>query len=174
MASGGARVRSGPAPDPNALRRDRKDDKAWIDLPVEPLVEVPEYPLAKVPVYFEYFVDKQKVREIDDGPTEQRWDTERAIWAELWQKPQAHMWAALGLKWQVAAYVRAYVESTGPESNSGLKTAVLRQEAELGLFTVGMASLRWKFAVDELSVKRADDAPKKVVSARDRMKALNG
>ena len=150
MASGGARARSGPAPDPNALRRDRKDDKAWVDLPVVPLSDAPSFPLV-------------------DGS-----DVELALWAEWWLKPQAHMWAALGLKWQVAAYVRAFVESVTPDASAGLKTAVLRQEAELGLSTVGMGSLRWKFAVDELSEKRVEDAPARGASARDRFKALNG
>ena len=174
MTSGGARARSGPAPDPTALRRDRKDDRAWIDLPTTPLSERPAFPLPKIPVYDEYFADGKKVRELDEAGTAQRWEAECDLWADIWGKPQAHMWSALGLRWQVAAYVRAYVESTGPDSNSGLKTAVLRQEAELGLSTPGMASLRWRFAIDELTEKRADETPKRAVSATDRMKALNG
>lgn len=150
MVSGGARARSGPAPDPNALRRDRKDDKAWVDLPVVPLSDAPSFPLV-------------------DGS-----DLELSLWAELWLKPQAHMWAALGLKWQVAAYVRAFVESVTPDASAGLKTAVLRQEAELGLSTVGMGSLRWKFAVDEIGVKRSEVTPRRASSMKSRLKAVNG
>ena len=48
MASGGARARSGPAPDPNALRRDRKDDAGWSSLPVIREGDVPEFPLPDV------------------------------------------------------------------------------------------------------------------------------
>lgn len=173
MTSGGTRARSGPAPDPNALRRDRKDDKAWINLPTVPLAEIPTYPLEKIPVYYEYFVDKQKVRELDEGPTEQRWDSELALWADLWSKPQAHMWSALGLRWQVAAYVRSYIESVGPESNAGLKTATLRMEAELGLSTVGMNSLRWATAADEVAEQRDEVKSPSRQSARDRLKAMN-
>lgn len=175
MPSGGARARSGPAPDPNALRRDRADDKSWLTLPSEGFSgEVPGYPLPKISVYNVYYSDKERVRELDEGATEARWDAETELWADLWRKPQAHMWTALGLKYQVAAYVRAYIESTGPESNSGLKTAVLRMEAELGLSTVGMNALRWKFASDELGEKRASVPAKRSSSVKSRLKAVNG
>lgn len=172
MPSGGARARSGPAPDPNALRRDRKDDKAWIDLPTVPLADVPSFPLPKIPIYYEYFEDKKKVREFDEAATEARWESERELWADLWSKPQAHMWAALGLKWQVAAYVRGYLESVGPDSNSGLKTAALRQEAELGLSTPGMNTLRWMIATDEVAERRDEVKPARQ-SSRDRLKVIN-
>lgn len=148
MTSGGPRARSGPAPDPNALRRDRKDDKAWVNLPVAPVEHVPAFPLADASV------------------------VESELWAELWQKPQGHMWAALGLKWQVAAYVRAFVESVQEGASAGLKTAVLRMEAELGLSTVGMGQLRWSIATDEVSERRDEVKPARQ-SSRERLKALN-
>lgn len=149
MTSGGARARSGPAPDPNALRRDRKDDAAWVSLPVEGFAgEVPAFPLADALV------------------------SETALWVELWAKPQAVMWDRLGLKWQVAAYVRAFIESVQEKATSGLKTAVLRMEAELGLSTVGMGQLRWKIAADEVAERREEAKPERT-SARDRLKALN-
>lgn len=148
MTSGGARARSGPPADPNALRRDRKDDKAWVDLPVSPVEDVPDFPLADASV------------------------TEMGLWAELWQKPQGHMWSALGLKWQVAAYVRAFVESVQEKASAGLKTAVLRMEAELGLSTVGMGQLRWTIATDEVAEQR-DEVKSARQSSRDRLKALN-
>src|SRR5690606_25779187 len=109
MASGGARARSGPAPDPNALRRDRKDDKAWVTLPAEFSGAVPEWPI---------------------GPVS---EAERELWVRLWRKPQAFMWAQLQLEFEVAAYVRAFLESVEPDASAGLKTAVLRMSAELGL-----------------------------------------
>lgn len=131
MASGGARARSGPAPDPSALRRDRKDDAAWVTLPSEGYTgAVPDFPLVGA------------------------LDVESELWSELWAKPQASMWAKLGLKYEVAAYVRAFIESVEPEAAAGLKTAVLRMAAEIGLSLPGMHSLRWKFAEDELAAKR--------------------
>lgn len=147
MPSGGRRTSSGPAPDPDALRRDRKDDAGWVVLPAEGFAgEAPVYPL------------------IDES------DAELEYWAELWLKPQAVMWSRLGMRRQVAAYVRAFCESTLPEASAGLKTAVLRMEGELGLSLPGMHSLRWKISTDDLAERRPV-APKS--SARDRLKALN-
>lgn len=150
MPSGG-HARSGPAPDPNALRRDRKDDKDWTPLPSEGYAGVvPEFPLSDVGA------------------------SENVLWVKLWAKPQAAMWAQLGLDYQVAAYVRAFLESVREGASAGLKTAVLRMEAELGLSTVGMNALRWKIATDDLAERRAEvDTAPAPLSARDRMKALN-
>ena len=152
MTSGGARARSGPAPDPNALRRDRKDDAGWVVLPVEGFNgSVPDFPLSDA-----LFVETD-------------------LWAELWAKPQAVMWDKFGMKYQVAAYVRAFLESTMAEASAGLKTAVLRMEAEIGLSLPGMHSFRWKFSEDEVAAKRASAAVAPVrsgPSAKDRLAGL--
>ncbi|WP_347975669.1 hypothetical protein [Microbacterium sp. ProA8] len=68
------------------------------------------------------------------------------LWDELWRKPQGAAWDALGLKFQVAAYVRAYLESVAEKASAGLKTAVLRMEAELGLNVPGMRSNGWRIS----------------------------
>lgn len=174
MPSGGARARSGPAPDPTALRRDRKDDAAWITLPAEGFKgDVPEFPLPQISVYDIYWADKQRVKEFDPEATAALRDREIDMWATLWAKPQAFMWAKLGLEFEVAAYVRAFIESTGPDSNSGLKTAALRMAAEIGLSLPGMHSLRWKFSEDELGARRdSRPAVAKGVSAKDRLAAI--
>ena len=153
MVSGGARARSGPAPDPNALRRDRKDDAAWVVLPAEGFAgEVPEFPLR----------DASGV--------------ELELWGTLWRKPQAVMWGRLGLEFEVAAYVRAFLESVEASASAGLKTAVLRMAAEIGLSLPGMHQLRWKFAADELAEKRAEksEVPSAALSVRDRLGAVSG
>lgn len=174
MPSGGARARSGPAPDPTALRRDRKDDAAWITLPAKGYSgSVAEFPLPSIPVYDIYWVDKQRVKELDEDATTALRDREISMWETLWAKPQAFMWAKLGLEFEVAAYVRAFIESTGPESNSGLKTAALRMAAEIGLSLPGMHSLRWKFSEDEIAARRdAKPAARSGSSAKDRLAAI--
>lgn len=175
MPSGGARSRSGPAPDPNALRRDRADDAGWTVLPVEGFAgEVPEFPLSPISVYYTEYEDKKPVRIFDKDATEQKRDDELELWATLWGKQQAFMWAKLHLEYEVAAYVRAYIESTGPDSNSGLKTAALRMAAEIGLSLPGMHSLRWKFAEDELAGMRDGPTVSDLPSARDRWAARTG
>ena len=129
MPSGGARARSGPAPDPNALRRDRRDDAGWVTLPADGYDGVkPVFPLSAAS------------------------DAELGLWDELWTKPQAKQWALLGLEYEVAAYVRAFLESVQPDASAGLKTAVLRMAAEVGLSLPGMHQLRWRFGEPERAV----------------------
>lgn len=152
MAKGGARSRSGPAPDPNALRRDRATDAGWVTLPLEGFQGVvPDWPLPAEPSYDEI-----------------------VFWERLWRRPQAVMWDRLRMQDDVAAYVRAFLEAVEPGASAGLKTAVLRMAAEIGLSLPGMHSLRWKFAEDELQVQRDERVvPTAPSSARDRLRALN-
>lgn len=144
MTSGGRRARSGPAPDPLS-RTSLVNGREFTILPLEHDITVPEYPLPKLSQYDEYFADGKKIRELNGAETEAVHEAELAMWARLWAKPQAAMWARLGLADQVAAYVRAYMESTGQNSNSGLKTAAIRMEAELGISTSGMLQNGWVF-----------------------------
>ena len=148
MTSGGARNRSGPAPDPRALRRDRQDDAGWVTLPADGYKgNVPDFPL-------------------NDALT-----VEVELWDKLWRKPQAAMWAELGLEYEVAAYVRAFLESTMAEASAGLKTAVLRMSAEIGLSLPGMHGLRWKIATSVGEIDRPP-AARKASSSRARLKAV--
>jgi len=179
MPSGGARSRSGPPPDPNALRRDRKTDAEWTSLPAEGYDgPVPEHPLPANPIFDTYFADGERVKELDEAATQTFYERELALWANLWRRPQAVMWAKLGLEYEVASYVRTYLESNQPGAVSGMKTAALRMAAELGLSLPGMHSLRWKIVDDEFSARRAEqeaEQPKRQVkkqSARDRLKAV--
>lgn len=177
MGSGGARRNSGPAPDPNALRRDRKDDAAWVTLPADGFQGVvPEFPLPRAVQFDTVFESGKKVTEPDDAETVAVWEAELELWAELWRKPQAAMWSQLGMKFEVAAYVRAFLESVRSEASAGLKTAVLRMAGEIGLSLPGMHSLRWKFSTDEVGERRAEhvDAPAGAKSARDRLRLING
>ena len=82
---GGARAHSGPAPDPNALRRDR-DGESWVTLPAEGRSgAAPKWPLA----------GKSK--------------REAELWAQEWKRPQAVIWEANGQEIEVALYVRSLI-----------------------------------------------------------------
>src|SRR5690606_41657198 len=97
MASGGARVRSGPAPDPNALRRDREAGQ-WVTLPAEGRKgPVPEWPLPE--------------------PTEREPEVRR----QMWSKPHALRWARNGQHHEVAMYCRrvAAAEERGASVAAG-------------------------------------------------------
>lgn len=147
MASGGARARSGPSANPNSLRQ---ADKDWIVLPAEGYTgEIPVFPLA------------------DAEPDE------LALWEVLWRKPQAFMWAKLGLEFEVAGYVRSFITAMGPKGNSGWMTAALRTSAEIGLSLPGMHSQGWKFSEDELEARR-DVEQELTPTQQARLRAVNG
>ncbi|MBB4072058.1 hypothetical protein [Canibacter oris] len=154
MSRGGARVRSGPAPDPNALRRDRKDDSAtWVTLPAEGRKgRTPEWPL---------------------GEAEK---SELALWRTLWKRPQAVMWEKLHLQFQVAAYVRAFLESVQPAAPASTKSVVVRMQEDLGLSVSGLTRHRWRIAYDEISEHKQNQQNQKPVidntDVRTRLKAV--
>lgn len=161
MPSGGARARSGPEADPNALRRFRKDDqKSWVELdPAGYRGPVPEYPFA----------------ESEFAHPSDALNAEQEMWAKLWRKPQAAMWAKLGMENSLAMYVRSFLEASKPDAPASLRTAVLRMEGELGVSIIGMRGLRWRLKADDLAERREEKAApkaKKPLSARDRLKAV--
>src|SRR5690349_17781622 len=121
MPSGGARAHSGPAPDPNALRRER-DAGGWITLPAEGPSETPEWPL--------------------DGQSER----EAVLWARMWRKPQGHMWIHLGLVDEVALYVRQFTIAELPGSPATTVTIVRQLAESLGISVPGLNRNRWKIA----------------------------
>lgn len=157
MASGGRRARSGPAPDPLS-RTSLVNGREFTILPLEHSVAAPEFPLEAIRIYDIYWANKERIKEFDQDATDAARSAELALWADLWVKPQAVMWDRLGLVYQVAAYVRAYIESTGPDSNAGLKTAAIRMEAELGISTSGMLQNGW--VIETPAVTGASSVPK--------------
>lgn len=131
MPKGGARARSGPAPDPDALRRER-DAGEWTILPGEGRPgEPPEWPLLG-----------QADREVD-------------LWTRLWAKPQALMWERLGQELEVALYVRNLSMAELPGSPVNLGTLVRQQSDSLGLTTPGLRANRWRIVRDEQPEKSA-------------------
>lgn len=133
MPSGGARARSGPAPDPNAIRRDRRSDQAtWLTLPTKREGEAPAWPLTEST------------------------KREDAMWARLWSTPQATQWEAQGWFDDVARYVRTFCEAAEREASPAIRTLVLRQMEGLGLSAAGMSRLRWRIGADT-----AKEAPKR-------------
>ncbi|WP_298745272.1 hypothetical protein [uncultured Microbacterium sp.] len=171
MPSGGARARSGPAPDPNSFR---SMDREWVELPAGGFAgEVPEFPLPRAIQFSTFFEDGKKVTEKDDDETASVWDAELELWAELWSKPQAAAWSSLGLKFQVAAYVRAFLESVKADAVSGMKTAVLRMETELGLSIAGMRSNGWRISDGTAAAPASASPAARKTSSGDWLKAVS-
>lgn len=135
MPKGGARARSGPAPDPNALRRER-DAGEWSVLPFEGRPgDPPGWPLV--------------------GQT----DREVELWARLWSKPQALMWERLGQELEVALYVRNLSLAELPGSAVNLGTLVRQQSDSLGLTTPGLRANRWRIERGDAQEKPATRKP---------------
>lgn len=145
MASGGARGHSGPAPDPNAARRDRGTDGEWTILPARREGPIPSWPL------------------LDQT------DREAELWEAEWRRPQAVAWERNGQQIEVALYVRRLVEVEAPGAPTNLGTLVKQMQESLGVSQPGMQRNRWKIATDETAVKRSAPAQP---SAKSRMKVV--
>jgi len=115
----GGSSNSGPAPDPNALRRER-DAGDWHRLPAAGRTEpAPAWPLT------------------------QATKRENAHWIREWTRPQAVMWERMGLAVEVAMYVRTLARAEQPDSPVSLGTLVRQQQEALGLSLPGLARQKW-------------------------------
>lgn len=141
---------SGPAPDPNALRRDRKTDAAgWRVLPADGRPDdAPEWPLTE--------------------PA----DRERDVWDDLWEKPQAVMWEELGQALEVALFVRTLVEAEQVDARVDVKKMVRGYLDSLGLSVQGMLRNRWKIAPADAPPVSPEAPAVRRPSARDRLKIV--
>lgn len=154
MPKGGARTRSGPPPDPNALARER-DAGEWTKLPISGRPgPAPEWPLTR--------------------PNAR----ETKLWTELWRKPQAIMWEKLGQFHEVALYVRRLTEAEQRNSAVALSTLVRQLADSLGLTTPGLRAARWTIVRDKSEAvappAAGTAAPPARPSARQRLKVVGG
>lgn len=145
MPKGGARTRSGPPPDPNALSRDSSD---WVVLPAAGRTgKPPTWPLP----------------DQDDRETE--------LWLQLWAKPQAVVWELQGQELEVALYVRRLAEAEQRASSVNLSTLVRQMSDSLGITTPGMRANRWRIGAPEQAKPRPAPTQR---SARSRFKVVTG
>lgn len=156
MAKGGARARSGPAPDPMALRRER-DAGEWTILPQAGREgPIPEWPLVEAS------------------------DREQVLWADLWRKPQALMWERYGQQVEVALYVRRLAETEVMEASVNRGTLVRQMADSLGLTTPGLRANRWRIGAVEEQLARPDQSSSssKTLAARSssrtRLRVVSG
>ena len=141
----GGHARSGPAPDPTALRRER-DSGEWTTLPAGGRPGLaPEWPLAGL-----------SPREL-------------AIWERLWELPQAVMWERLRQEFEVALYVRQLERFERPKSPIILGTLVRQMADSLGLTTPGLRANRWRIGAAEQPAERPGTVLSMRPSARERL-----
>jgi hypothetical protein len=146
MPSGGARPRSGPPPDPNALRRDR-DSGDWVSLPSKREGKTPPWPLT--------------------DPSSR----ELSLWRVEWKRPQAVMWERNGQQVEVAVYVRSLVDAEQRGAPVAARTLVRQQQEALGLSIPGLMRNRWRIEGAEVE---APKAKRTRATARDRFKVVDG
>lgn len=156
VSRGGARNRSGPAPDPSSGRSDRRG-YSLTALPAEGYAgPVPAFPLPDAS------------------------DRELEVWGEAWRTPQACAWSLPSESWRVrtvALWVRTSVRCEAPDAPSALLGQVHRFADQIGMTTAGLAEMGWRVAVDETAERRAAAAPAAKVerqSSRDRFKVVSG
>lgn len=143
---GGARARSGPAPDPDALARDR-DEGEWKVLPASGRVgDLPAWPFADVS------------------------DRERVLWADMWSRPQAIMWERQRQELEVALYVRRFAEAELPGSATTLSTLVRQLSEGLGLSVPGLLRNKWRIEEKESDSRPSASKPR----SRDRFTVVTG
>lgn len=151
MPKGGARVVSGPPPDPRSLRQSRPTNAAgWTTLPAEGrTAPAPEWPLVT-----------QTEREI-------------VLWEDLWSRPQAVAWEDLDQRYEVAMFVRKLAEAELPKASVELQKVVRQYLDSLGLSVQGMLRNRWKIApaVEEEEPASPVEVPRRP-SARDRLRVV--
>ncbi|MDT0568876.1 hypothetical protein RM704_15595 [Streptomyces sp. DSM 3412] len=151
MPKGGARVVSGPPPDPRSLRQSRPTNAAgWTTLPAEGrTAPAPEWPLVT-----------QTEREI-------------VLWEDLWSRPQAVAWEDLDQRYEVAMFVRKLAEAELPKASVELQKVVRQYLDSLGLSVQGMLRNRWKIApaVEEEQPVPQVEVPRRP-SARDRLRVV--
>ena len=136
MPKGGARLQSGPPPNPQSRKQSSTSHSgAWTFLPSDGRQgDPPSWPLPG-----------QSDREVE-------------LWQTLWSKPQAVMWEKMHQDFEVALYVRRLAEVEQPNASVNLGTLVRQMSDALGLTVPAMLRNRWRIAEDEVSEKREERA----------------
>lgn len=132
---GGARNRSGPGVDPRSGRSDARGVR-FAALPAEGFEgDAPEFPLPSAS------------------------EREKAVWAALWETPQAAAWSLQSWRWdQIADLVRMQVRSEAEDAPVGIYSQVRAARADLGLTPAGLKENGWAIAADEVAEKREEQA----------------
>jgi hypothetical protein len=82
--------------------------------------------------------------------------SEKKIWDEIWQTPQAAAWEQLGWERTVARYVRLLVEAEKSKAPATVLAEARQLEDRLGLHPMSMLRLRWEIVPDEVQEKREE------------------
>ena len=131
-------------PDPNALRRDRKDDALWTVL--DP---------------------KGKVKKIPSWPLVEPSEREVELWEAIWKRPQSILWEQNSQEIEVALYIRRLSEVELKDAGASLNTLLIRQMESLLLTTSSMYRAKVRIGV-EATNPRTNNATRSADSAKMR------
>ena len=177
MASGGARNRSGPAPDPNSGRSARRG-LVFTAFPRDGHKGcAPKWPLMQRSVVRWESDDAGRYQVLDEKATEAVAAREAELWRWAWRTPQAAAWAQPGQEWRwhsVAMWVRTAVICEESTATAADKNSLHRFADQIGLTPAGLAENGWAIATDEVAEKR-DEKAESVVSgsARSRLRVID-
>ena len=175
MASGGARNKSGPPPDPNSGRSDARGLK-FTALPAEGFAGIaPDYPLPRRVVTRWEYEDKRRYQVPDAEATEAVAEREAELWRWVWRTPQACAWAQLSESWRlhtIAMYVRTFVICESSDATAADKNSLHRFADDIGMTPAGLRGNGWVIATDQVAQKAADRTPATPRSSRARMKLV--
>lgn len=147
MSRGGARNRSGPAPDPNSKRSESRGIGTGMRaLPAAGHTgKPPPWPMPK------------------GTPRE------RSLWTKIWKFPQAVAWAEEPWRHlQIGHYVRWAVKSESADASPSTMTQVIRLADSIGLTPAGLRENGWviqKKTVEE-AAESATETPPAVTARR--------
>lgn len=166
MPKGGARVRSGPAPDPTSARSEKRDSINIGALPSEGYRRrAPAFPLPPIPRGSTAASGKFRAREM-------------AIWREVWKTPQAAAWSMDPWRWPTVGEfcrTKAAVE-LDPDSNAALVSRLREYRNEIGLSPDGLKMNGWAIAVNQIAQQAAKKTAAKKATAKPtrRLRSVSG
>lgn len=144
----GMSSRSGPPPNPNALKRER-DGAEWRTLPSEGRPEpAPKWPL-------DFQTSREKVH-----------------WEREWRRPQAVMWEAHDQAVEVAIYVRTLAVAEQVEASVASRNLLKQQMECLGISMPGLRSNRWRIGDPTAEKKATGTAGRTRPRASGRLKVV--
>ena len=172
MASGGARNRSGPQPDPMSGRSDRRG-LTLKALPSEGYSgRAPKFPLPTRTVMRWEFEDKRRYQVRDAEETQQVAARELALWRWAWRTPQAAAWAVEAWRLPVIAlWVRTFVVCESSDATAADKNSLHRLADQIGMTPAGLKENGWSITSDEVAAKRDERSAAPVTR---RMRAVPG
>ncbi|MFG3340543.1 hypothetical protein [Glycomyces sp. NPDC048151] len=152
MASGGARIRSGPQPDPNSLRGASR--AALRVLPAKEFNRA--YPKVPLP---------------DATPREV------ALWNAAWKSPQAWAWIEESWRWQtIALWVRRSAIAESGDATAADVAAMIRLGDQIGMTPAGLKENGWTIGGQKASASQDESKPDAPAapSSKSRFKVING